>query len=416
MDLDGHTYYMRPQKWPMWYVNVKSVRDVRGKNGPPGQTGQFIFKRIGNTNFYLISTKKWPYCYLCMEDSYSAKIISHNGDPGKPGHWKATFTNDGYYQFSNEEWPKWYMYMQKYYGGNIAGCKGDPGPQGKFYLMVMRLWLDGSKHYLRKKCSDWYVYVDDKHDVQGHKGCPGSKGWFIFKQVGNEDLYLISTEKSPDYYIYMNGGFFGSNDEISTYKGDPGKSGHWYVTESKDGYLQLCSEKWPNWYMYMTDDHNVKASEGDDVPNEKFHQMEVSYAHECCVTINPMLWPLSPVYVEDDETGRVRSGKGPLGPRGHFIFKQVEDFYLISTQQRLDWYIYMQESDGNIRACKGDPGPQGHWNITTTKDGYKQLSTIEWPNRYMYIYMQGDGHPNTVKSQNGDPGPQGRFILNKVNE
>ena len=109
-----------------------------------------------------------------MKDSYAAQIISHNGDPGKPGHWKATFTDDGYYQFSNEKWPKWYMYMQKI-SGNIAGCKRDPGPQGKFYLMAMQSWLDGSKHYIRKKWSDWYFYVDDEHNVRAHEGCPGSR-------------------------------------------------------------------------------------------------------------------------------------------------------------------------------------------------------------------------------------------------
>ena len=56
---------------------------------------------------------------------------------------------------------------------------------------------------------------------------------------------------------------------------------------------------------------------------------------------------------------------------GHFIFKQVQDFYFISTQQQPDWYIYMQDnSDRNIRACKGDPGKKGHWktrDILTTK-------------------------------------------------
>ena len=104
--------------------------------------------------------------------------------------------------------------------------------------------------------------------------------------------------------------------------------------------------------------------------------------------IRPLKWSDSGwyVYVEDNDTGDVRGHDGPPGPRGQFIFKQVgnKDFYLISTQQRPDWYIYMQVySDGNIRAYKGDPGPQGHWYVTTTKDGYKQLSTVEWPNWYM---------------------------------
>ena len=35
MGLDGGTYYMRPQKWPMWYVNVYRDTQVTGKNGPP---------------------------------------------------------------------------------------------------------------------------------------------------------------------------------------------------------------------------------------------------------------------------------------------------------------------------------------------------------------------------------------------
>ena len=76
------------------------------------------------------------------------------------------------------------------------------------------------------------------------------------------------------------GGHLGLTDNISTYKGDPGKSGHWYATKSKDEYLQLYNEKWPNWYMHMTDDHDVKGSKGDDGPKENFYLMEVSYAYE----------------------------------------------------------------------------------------------------------------------------------------
>ena len=61
VDIDGKTFYMRPQEWPMWYVRVSNgyTGDVRGSSGPSGQTGQFMFKpkRINNTNLILSPQK-----------------------------------------------------------------------------------------------------------------------------------------------------------------------------------------------------------------------------------------------------------------------------------------------------------------------------------------------------------------------
>ena len=155
---------------------------------------------------------------------------------------------------------------------NVRGWNGDPGPQGKFYLMTMEV-LDGCAFYNTPlKWSEWYVYVvnNDTGNVQGHKGPPGSKGQFIFEQVGNEDVYLISTIQWRDSYIYMQNSW---RDYIKACKGDPGPQGHWYVTTTKDGYKQLCTVKWPNWYMYMKNNSNdnVKDWEGDPASKETKH-------------------------------------------------------------------------------------------------------------------------------------------------
>ena len=446
--LDRCAFYITPLKWSKWYVYVvdNDTGNVQGHKDPPGSKGQFIFEQIGNEDVYLIRTIQWPNSYIYM---HGYNIKARKGDPGPQGHWYVTTTKDGYKQLCTVKWPNWYMYMKNNSNGDVKDSEGDPGPQGKFrlmevlggeckiaklpqlqsqwhvyveddeagsvhnYLMAMELRLDICTYYIRS--SKWYVYVvgNDTGNVQACKGQPGQRGRFLFTQVGNKDAYLISTIQWPDLYIYMQDGRY---EYIKACKGDPGQRGHWYVTTTKDRKTQLCTVKFPNWYMYVNDSNgDVKDWEGDPGSQGKFCLMDV-LGGECKYIIVPQLQPQWHVYVEDDEVGSVHSWNGPHGPHGHFIFKLVEDFYLISTQQRPDWYIYMQESDGNIRACKGDPGPQGHWNITTSKDGYKQLSTIMWPNRYMYIYMRGDGHGNTVKSWNGDPGPEGKFILNKVNE
>ena len=180
--------------------------------------------------------------------------------------------------------------MQNYSSGNVSGWEGDPGPQGKFYLMTTELHLDGRSFYIRSlKWSEWYMYVVYTGNVKGHEGPPGSKGQFKFEQVGNEDVYLISSIQWPDWYIYMQNS---PSANVTSYKGDPGPQGHWYVTTTKDGYKQLCTVKWPSWYMYMEDysSGSVSGWEGDPGPQGKFCLMEV-HGGECKIAIEPQLQP-----------------------------------------------------------------------------------------------------------------------------
>ena len=91
-----------------------------------------------------------------------------------------------------------------------------------------------------------------------------------------------------------------STANVRSYKGDPGPQGHWIVTKTDDEYYQFSTEKWPNWYMYMQNlpGGNVSGLEGDPGSKGKFYLMAMELQlDECSFYITPLKWSEWYVYV-----------------------------------------------------------------------------------------------------------------------
>ena len=132
---DGGTFRMTTVKWPNWYVKMNddfSRGDVQGKEGYPGDQGEFKFTRIGFSEFYLISPKRWPEWYIYMEKK-NGNVSGQKGDPGPKGHWRITPRSDGTVLLSTQEWYDSYMYMQNWPSGDVQGTE-EPDEQAYFFL------------------------------------------------------------------------------------------------------------------------------------------------------------------------------------------------------------------------------------------------------------------------------------------
>lgn len=65
--------------------------------------------------YYILSTEKWSYWSMIMEDGKDGNLSGVYGDPGEEGFWK--FTKEGsdpddFYLMSPKKWPNWYAYME----------------------------------------------------------------------------------------------------------------------------------------------------------------------------------------------------------------------------------------------------------------------------------------------------------------
>ena len=128
-----------------------------------------------------------------------------------------------------------------------------------------------------QKWPDWYAYMQNNAEgnVAGRNGDPGEQGHWIFTKVtqpspGNVDRYLISPKQWPNWYMYMQDN---PEDNVRGWPSDPGEQGYWIITEkgtviignkSITTYV-LRTERWPDRYMYMQDNAagNVRGWKGD---------------------------------------------------------------------------------------------------------------------------------------------------------
>lgn len=123
---------MTTKKWPNWYVYMKDDFSVKGREGHPGEQGEFKFTKQ-SLGYYLISSKHWPNRYLYMQRSPQGNIKGYEGDPGPQGHWRITPRDDGSILLSTKTWSDWYMCMQNWFGGNVLGTN-EPNEQAYFIL------------------------------------------------------------------------------------------------------------------------------------------------------------------------------------------------------------------------------------------------------------------------------------------
>lgn len=131
------------------------------------------------------------------------------------------------------------------------------------------------------------------------------------------NILSLKLEKIPRKFMVMGDGVNGNmhvretNDARSRFYFDP--------ISKENNVFRLRSEKWPSWYMYMT----------------------------------------------DDKDGFCRGYGGMKGPVGEWKLTRFKDGkYMLSPHKWLNWFIYMDDDYyGHIRGYKGDPGIQGHWVI-----------------------------------------------------
>merc|ERR1719460_1433482 len=114
-------------------------------NGDAGPSGWWIFTaHPSKPGFYLLSTKRWPECFVYMEGGFNGNIRGWTTgvDPGPQGHFKFVPRRDefgipdGHYLITNAHWENsWYLYVESGLTGNVSSWSGDPGPQGWFKIM-----------------------------------------------------------------------------------------------------------------------------------------------------------------------------------------------------------------------------------------------------------------------------------------
>ena len=130
-------FRMTTRKWPNWYVYMKdnSVYNVQGKEGYPGEQGEFKFTALNQSSgrYYLISSIHWPNRYIYMQKDIGGNVQGWEGDPGPQGHWRITPRPDRTILLSTEKWSNCYMYMQNWPSGDVQGT-ADLNEQAHFIL------------------------------------------------------------------------------------------------------------------------------------------------------------------------------------------------------------------------------------------------------------------------------------------
>ena len=82
-----------------------------------------------------------------------------------------------------------------------------------------------------------------------------------------------------------------------------------------------------------------------------------------------------------------------VGPVQQDIDLAEDQLWHITTVQWPDNYIYHQNtSDGNCRGYAGEPGPQGQFKFKKLDNGYYRISTKEWPDNFTYMQDYEDGN------------------------
>ena len=76
--------------------------------------------------YYIISTVKWPSCYLYLQDQEDYNARGWSGDPGTQGYFKLTKQMNGRYLITTKKWTEIYFYMQGQ-AGNARGLDDLPG-------------------------------------------------------------------------------------------------------------------------------------------------------------------------------------------------------------------------------------------------------------------------------------------------
>ena len=132
-----------------------------------------------------------------------------------------------------------YEKQAEQYMGEVV--KKDKSFTGSHQLMSTQKW------------TDIYVYADILGMIIGFRGDPGQQGHWNFTQIGSTNKYLLSPQRWPNWYLYMQG------HTVSGWRGDPGPQGHWMITQkgtvsvgdqSLPTYV-FTTEQYPNRYMYM---------------------------------------------------------------------------------------------------------------------------------------------------------------------
>ena len=83
--------------------------------------------------------------------------------------------------------------------------------------------------------------------------------------------------------------------------------------------------------------------------------------------------------------------------------------FRLSTVKWPNWYLYMESNkEGNVRGCSGlPPGNQGEFIFTPLGENNLYLITSKnWPT--WHLYMEDDSTGN-VRGREGDPGKQGHW-------
>ena len=157
--VNGGVFRMTTVKWPDWYVKMNDDEkgDLQGKQGYPGQQGEFKFTRIGY-HYYFISPRRWPDWYVYMEEK-NGNVRGCKGRPGSEGHWRVVPRSDGTVLLSTERWRGCYMCMKNKPSGDVQGTE-EPDEQAYFILSCdVQLTCGHDQCFLKAQMKEQTRYV-----------------------------------------------------------------------------------------------------------------------------------------------------------------------------------------------------------------------------------------------------------------
>lgn len=136
-------------------------------------------------------------------------------------------------------------------------------------------------------------------------------------------------------------------------------------TEDRDVLVLLSPAAWPEWFMYR---HSGLAAytcgwKGDPGPQGHWR---IELLSNGSFMLKPQQWPAEHLYMYT--TGTICTKEGAPGLDGSWKIEEKSDlkgFFRLSTLMWPNWFMYMSSgAAADVRGCKGDPGSGGYWKIT----------------------------------------------------
>lgn len=138
----------------------------------------------------------------------------------------------------------------------------------------------------------------------------------------------------------------------------------------------------------------LQRKEYDPSPQFDWYFQFMAFGGQATLTVEK--WPNWYLYMSNDSVGNIRGCEGHPGDQGVFNISPGRDgFFRLTTKKWPTWYVYMESSSfRNVRGWEGDPGKQGYWRfiIKDLKAHCFTFVTQEYPECYMYMQENAWGN------------------------